>query len=197
MMSSHHLMQIEKLKGRENFETWRVAAKSYLAIKDLWKFVDPAEISDVSPTENNKATAELTLLIQPIHYALIAETTTARAAWKILVDTFKDAGTSRKVNMLQRLVTLKKTDCASMEDYCSKMMEYWLKVKNVGFAIDSETVGALMLGGLPKDYQPMVMGLENSGKSLTADFVLTTLLQDVPFEQRNESSATAMYSKHK
>lgn len=145
-MSSHQLMQIEKLKGRENFETWKVAAKSYFAIKELWKFVDPSETSTVTPDQNLKATAELTLLIQPIHYPLIAEATTARAAWTILVDTFKDTGTSRKVNTLQRLVTLKKSDCTSMEDYCSKMMEYWLKVKNVGFAIDSETVGALMLG---------------------------------------------------
>lgn len=75
-----------------------------------------------------------------------------------------------------------------MEDYISKMMTYWIKVNNVGFKIESNIVGSLLLGGLPTKYRPLVMGMENSGKELTADYVKTILLQDVPFEERSRSN---------
>lgn len=170
-MSSHSLMQIEKLKGRENWDTWKVAAKSYLVIKGLWKSVEPATGATVSTDDDLKARSELTLLLEPINYSYIVEETTAKDAWKKLQDAFEDSGTSRRVDTLQRLVTLRLEECSSMEDYISKMMSFWIKVNSVGFKIESNIVGSLLLGGLPSKYRPLVMGMENSGKELTADYM--------------------------
>lgn len=190
------MVHIEQLKGRENFDTWRTTAKSYLVIKGLWKFVDVAAGTIVSGDDNLRTISELTLLLDPVNYPYINEATTAAEAWANLCSAFEDQGTSRRVDTLQRLVTLRLENCSSMEYYCSTMMAYWIKVKNVGFKIESETVGSLMLGGLTTKYRPLVMGLENSGKNLTADYVKNVLLQDVPHEERAPSNgAAALWSK--
>lgn len=199
------VMQIEKLKGRENYDIWKLAAKSYLVIKGLWKCVDPPQVESngstttatVNPDEDLKARSELTLLLHPINYSHVEEATSAKEAWDNLKNAFADSGTCRRVDTLQRLVTLKLADCSSMEDYISKMMKYWIKVKTVGFKIESEIVGSLMLGGLPKEYRPMVLGIENSGKTLTADYVKTILLQDVPFGRRVGGEDSAFVAKPK
>lgn len=204
-MSTHTVMQIEKLKGRENWDRWKTAAKSYLVIKGLWKCVEPSVVTTnaagstatVNPDDDLKAISELTLLLDPINYTYLNDVKTAKDAWKNLKDAFEDSGTCRKVETLQRLVTLRLADCSSMEEYISKMMTYWIKVKNVGFNIESEIVGSLMLGGLPKEYRPMVLGIENSGKQLAADYIKTILLQDIPFDDRVGHDDAALFSKSK
>lgn len=199
VMSSHQIMHIPKLKGRENWDSWKIAAKSYLVIKGLWKTIEPTAGTSVNADDDLKARSELTLLLEPINYSYIVEEESAKNAWKKLTDAFEDSGTSRRVDTLQRLVTLRLIDCESMEDYISKMTSYWLKVKSVGFNIESEIVGSLLLGGLPMQYRPLVMGMENSGKALTADYVKTVLLQDVPFDERNRAhdESAAMWSSSK
>lgn len=103
---TQQLTQIEKLKGRENFDNWKIAAKSYLVIKSLWKFIDPPPNTTITDDENLKTISELTLLVDPINYPYIADATTAKSAWKTLCEAYQDTGTSRKVDTLQRLVTL-------------------------------------------------------------------------------------------
>lgn len=190
------VMQIEKLKGRENFDTWKLAAKSYLVIKGLWKCIE-SSTSVINPDDDLKARSEITLLLDPINYSHVQEAETAMEAWDNLKTAFSDSGTCRRVDTLQRLVTLKLSDCSSMEDYISKIMQFWIKAKSVGFDIKSDIVGVLMLGGLPSQYRPLVMAMENSGKELTADHVKTTLLQDVSFEDKNTNNEAALFSKSK
>lgn len=47
---------IEKLKGRENFDSWLISAKSYLTIKGLWSCLinDQAADANAALIENKK-----------------------------------------------------------------------------------------------------------------------------------------------
>lgn len=59
-------LPFERLRGRENFSTWCVGAKAQLITKGHWKemSVDVAALKDeASKTSNEKALAELTLLL--------------------------------------------------------------------------------------------------------------------------------------
>jgi hypothetical protein len=47
----------------------------------------------------------------------------------------------------------------------------------MGKAVDDEFIGAVMLQGLPSDYEPIVMALESSGAVITSNFVKSKLLQ--------------------
>lgn len=196
MSSSTNNNLIAKLKGRENFDEWKISAQSYLVIKGLWKNIStaPSENATADQLEADlKAKSELTLLIDPQNYSYIADKTTAKSAWESLVDAFEDSGICRKVSLLQQLVSMKLKNCSSMESYVNQMLLLSIKVKKAGFVIGEDIIASLILGGLTANYRPMIMGIENSGKALTVDFVKNILLQEIS----SDASENAFFAKKK
>lgn len=43
-------VSIEKLRGRENYDTWKIATKSYLVIKNLWEIIE----NDIPPCKGHQ-----------------------------------------------------------------------------------------------------------------------------------------------
>lgn len=186
------------LKGRENYDTWRIAAKSYLVIKGHWKFIlnEPATDKPEQVQDDLKAWSELNLLLEENIYTYIADTTTAKAAWEALEKAFQDSGVCRKVGLLKQLVELKMEDCDSTEDYVSKIMMTAQKVKKTGLKLDDELIASLMLAGLPQNFDSLVMAVENSTKTLQIDEIKTLLLQEPRLNNKN-GKAGAFFSKSK
>lgn len=58
----------------------------------------------------------------------------------------------------------------------------------IGFEINQEWLGIVLLAGLPDHYQPMIMALENSGMNITGDSVKTKLLQESKCSDKVKSS---------
>lgn len=124
-------VQIEKLKGRENFDTWKILAKSYLVIKGLWKCCE--ERADESLTDKDlKAKSELILLVEPVNFSYVAEAETAYDAWKNLCNVFEDNGLTRKVIVLQQLIKTKGLSvhggiCEQHDDFMDKSKKGWVQ----------------------------------------------------------------------
>lgn len=192
-----NIPSIEKLKGRENFDTWKLAAKSYLVLKGLWDCFKIESPNEKQLEADLKARSELVLLIEPVNYSYVASKETAKGAWDSLVNAFEDSGNGRKVFLLQQLVSLKLNDCTSTEDYVNRMSVLAMKVRKAGLDVKDDIVGSLMLGGLPSEYKPMVIGLENSGKAITEDYVKNILLQEIMPEKYDGENALAVKSKKK
>lgn len=187
------------LKGRENYDTWKIAAKSYLVIKGHWKFVlkEPAKNKAEEVQEDLKAWSELNLLLDESIYAYITDTATAKAAWEALEKAFQDSGVSRKVGLLKQLVELKMEDCDSTEDYVSKIMMTAQKVKKTGLKLDDEVIASLMLAGLPQNFDSLVMAVENSSKVLKTDEIKTLLLQEPRLNSAIASNSFLAKAKRK
>lgn len=169
---------IAKLKGRINYDEWKVAAKSYLIIKGLWSVVN--EESDDSPETNQKAIGEITLMVEPILYNYLIDSTSAKQVWDNLSKAFDDSGTARKVAILNQLVSIKLAKHQHIEPYVNEILLYWKKSEIAGFNIEEQVIASLMLGGLPEKYRAIVLGIENIAKELTVDYVKTVLLQRIP-----------------
>lgn len=187
------------LKGRENFDAWRIGAQAYLSTRKLWKWTSKtpnAEKAD-EVEEDTVAKGELTLLLHPTIYNHVSKSATTKAAWKSIVDTYEDSVVSQKIYTLTKFVNTRAMDFESLSAYVNEMMQLWTRVQAAGFTIDDKTAGSLMLGGLPEQYQSMVMGIENSGKDITVDFVKNLLLQDVLFDKIGNSGENALWSKSK
>ncbi|PZC85295.1 hypothetical protein B5X24_HaOG201791 [Helicoverpa armigera] len=182
-MAISHL-QIEKLTGRENYSTWRFAAKSYLEHEDLWECIDPG--TNIDSKKDVKAKSKINLLVEPINFVHIENAKSAKEAWYNLQKAFEDSGLSRRVGLLRDLTNTPLDSCASVEDYVNKIMTAAYKLRNIGFEVGDDWLGAIMLTGLPEHYKPMIMGLESSGVKISADFIKTKLLQEVKI---SESSA--------
>lgn len=139
----------------------------------------------------------LNLLLTPALYTYTENCTMAKNAWESIISAFEDSGIGRRVDLLKQLVSLKQDDCTSMEEYVHKMVLMANKVKKAGPEIGDEVVAALMLAGLPDEYRPMVMAIENSTPKLSSDFVQNRLLQEVTINKSDDTDAQALISKRR
>lgn len=200
MASNNLSFPFDKLRGRENFDVWKRHARSYLVLKNCWKIVDVGY--NETPTDkqletNERALAEITLMIEPANFAHIATAKTAKEAWDALLNAFEDTGLTRKVELLKRLVQLKLSDFESVQEYVSEMIMMSLKVQQTGLKLDDELVASLMLAGLPEEFIPLVMAVENSKTKLSVDMVKNLLLQDAKFDcSKVEEKALVSNKKH-
>lgn len=187
------------LKGRENFDAWRIGAEAYLCTKKYWKWTSktPDATKAAEVEEDTIAKGELTLLLDPSIYNHVSKSATTKAAWKSIVDTYADSVVSQKIYTLTKFVNTRAMDFGSLAAYVNEMMQLWTRVQSAGFDINDKTAGSLMLGGLPEQYQSMVMGIENSGKEITVDFVKNLLLQDVLFDKLGGSGENVLWTKTK
>uniref|UniRef100_A0A0A9Z969 Glycine--tRNA ligase beta subunit n=1 Tax=Lygus hesperus TaxID=30085 RepID=A0A0A9Z969_LYGHE len=84
-----------------------------------------------------------------------------------------------------------------MDEYVGKIMSTAQRLREIKFDIPDEWVATLLLTGLPDSYQPMIMALENSSTTLTADSVKVRLLQDLCLTNRQPNNESAFMSKAK
>lgn len=188
MSNVNALPSIEKLKGRENYETWKFAVRAYFLLDDLWCCIEkPVGTNETENTaieakilkNDSKAFSKLVLLIEPINFVHIDSATTAKELWNKLKTVFEDNGLSTRVGLLRALTSTKLVDCASVNEFVTTIITTAHKLRNIGMMISDDWLGTIMLAGLPSEYEPMIMGIESSGMKITADGIKAKLLQDV------------------
>ncbi|XP_059220048.1 uncharacterized protein LOC131995364 [Stomoxys calcitrans] len=124
MTSCQLLCPMERFRGCENFDVWKRLAKSFLVIKGCWKAV----IEAMPDTElNEKALAEITLMVDPNNYGHIAAATTAKDAWTVLINAYEDTGLTRKVELLKQLVNIKMQNYKTIQEYVNDLIIIGLK----------------------------------------------------------------------
>ena len=189
-MSTGSIPPIEKLKGRENFDTWKFAVKSYLELEELGGCVDGSETDAKKVT---KAKSKIILLIEPINYVHVQSAKTAQEAWESLNRAFEDNGLTRRVGLLRTLITARLEESNCVEEYVNTIISTAHKLSSVGLNVSEEWIGTILLAGLPEEYKPMIMGIESSGVAVTGDSIKTKLLQDI----KSSTEQVALYSGFK
>lgn len=196
-MSSNAMASIQKLKGRENYESWKFAVRAFLEIENLWGYIDgTSEETDDKKNKQNDivAKAKLILLVEPINYAHIQDAKTAKEVWDKLKNAFDDSGLLRRVGLLKTLITTTLEGSSTIEEYVNQIITTAHKLKEAGMNIDDEWIGTLLLAGLGDEYKPMVMAIESSGIKISSDQIKSKLLQEVNSE-KSAASSSAMLSK--
>ncbi|CAG4913463.1 unnamed protein product [Colias eurytheme] len=176
-MSSNTLALIEKLTGRDNYATWRFAVQTYLQHEELWDCIVDDQTLD--KRKDTKARSKIILLVDPVNYVHIQEAKTAKEVWENLSRVFDDSGLTRRVGLLRDLCNTTLEGCPNVEEYVSKIMTTAHKLRNIGFQVDDEWLGTMLLSGLPETYKPMIIAIESSGMKISSDSVKSKLLQDV------------------
>lgn len=196
MTTSGYLVNIPKLKGRENYDEWAFATRNFLLLEGIDIDQEPAVITEA---EQKKAKAKLVLSIDPTLYVHIKNESTMSALWSKLKQLFDDSGYTRKISLLRTLISIRLENCDSMTSYVSQIVETAQRLKGTGFEINEEWIGSLLLAGLPEKFAPMIMAIEHSGIVISADVIKTKLLDmsDSEYFGRNESeSSAAFWSKN-
>lgn len=175
-MSTSILSSIEKLKGRENFSSWKFSIENYLALEDLSNCLSGVE---TDTKKCAKAKAALILSIDKSNFVHVKSAKTVKEVWDNLKTTFEDKGAVRKVTLMRKIVNTKLDECNSMETYVSEIISTAQKLSEIGFEINDEWLAIFLLSGLNDDFLPMIMAMENSSTKLSSDSVKTKLLQEV------------------
>lgn len=167
---------IEKLKGNENYHTWQFALRNLLELNDYAKCIETGTGAESDENKLRKAKARIELSLAPSVYVHVENSRSAAETWKKLKDMYQDRGLSRRISLLRKLVTIRLENCDSMNEYISQIFETANKLNGIGFPVADEWLGSILLAGLPNEFGPMIMGLESSGASLTADTIKSKLL---------------------
>jgi hypothetical protein len=78
---------------------------------------------------------------------------------------------NNRCRLLSRLVNLKLNMFNSITEYITELLHVNNQLADLGKEIDDELVAALMLQGLPEEYTPMRLALENTNVTLSSDYI--------------------------
>lgn len=177
-MNSNLLAEIEKLTGSTNYNDWKFAITAYLQHENLWKYVEGKEATAANLEDQNviKARSKLRLSVDKSVYSYITEANTPKEIWDKLKEAFEDSGLTNKVSLLRILITTKLDECKDVDEYINRIFTTSHKLSSLKFTVSQEWLGVILLAGLPEQYKPMVMALENSGTPITGDAIKVKLL---------------------
>ncbi|KAG8240192.1 hypothetical protein J437_LFUL019257 [Ladona fulva] len=194
------LPAICKLEGRENYCDCKFAMRMYLIHEDLWSCIEgyveaDTTLQHVRERKDQNAMAKICLMVKPAVYSHVRSANTALEAWQNLAIAFEDKGLNRRLRLLRSLCSIKLEKFATMEDYVNEVISLSQKLAAVDKPVDDEFLGAIMLQGLPDDYELMVMALESSGATISSDFVKSKLLQDDKWGAGRDKTESALFAK--
>ena len=92
-------------------------------------------------------------------------------------------GAARRINLLWHLILTKLEDCKNTDDYVTKKITWAEILKDIGLEVPDEWLVLLLLAGLPKKYEPVVMALENVHEKLQSDQVISKIVKPVVYHQ--------------
>lgn len=105
---------------------------------------------EIDKRRDTKARSKIILLVDPVNYIHIQESSTAKEVWDKLSRAFDDSGLTRRVGLLRDLCNTTLAGCSNVEEYVSKIMTTAHKLRNIGFHVDDEWLGTLLLFGRPE-----------------------------------------------
>ncbi|KAL0883080.1 hypothetical protein ABMA27_016546 [Loxostege sticticalis] len=178
---------VEKLKGAENYSTWKFTTRMMLIHEELWEYVEH-ETKDVDKKKSEKALARIALSVAPAVIPHIRTAKSAHEAWKLLQKAYEGHGLNRRLGLLRSLFSMKLSENSSMEAYLNKIKEISHQLSEIEAPLDDEFNAIIMLSGLTDNYDPLIMAIENSNVKLSTEIITAKLLQEN--QRREEKTIT-------
>lgn len=178
----------DKLTGSDNYHR-AFAARNYLIYKGYEKCLKTVVEKDVAVTVEkyadklNSCKAVLCLCVDKSLYVHIKSCGTALDIWQKFQSMFEDKVLSRKIGLLKTLINVRLEDSDCMQSYVDKIMTCSNKLNDIGFTISDEWQSAILLAGLTELYRPLIMGIEAANIELTANSVISKLIEAQPNEK--------------
>lgn len=194
-MATNYLINVPKLKGRDNYSEWCFAAENFLVLEGMKHCIKPEPRKEIASADDEKTKAKLIMTIDPSLYVHVKTVKSSKELWDKLQQLFDDSGFSRRISLLRNLISIRRDNCSSMTSYVTQIIDTAQKLSGTGFEINDQWTGSLLLAGLPDRFAPMIMAIEHSGISITADNIKTKLL-DMESIDYNESEMNGAFVGH-
>lgn len=195
-MSSNFLANVPRLKGRENYDDWAFAVENLLVLEGVDKYIKGETPSASGDITDAKTRAKVILTIDSSLYVHIKHAKSTKELWTTLKSLFDDSGFSRRITLLRHLISIRLENSENMTDYVTQLVETSQRLTGTGFEINDQWVGSLMLAGLPERFMPMIMAIEHSGISISADSIKTKLLDMESIQVSETDCNSALLAKN-
>lgn len=195
--SSGISVNFEKLNGISNYGNWKFLMRMYLIHEDLWDCIEENSQGVPKVTDERKqqkALAKICLMVQPSSFSHVRNALTGHGAWKNLKSAYEDRGLCRRLGLLRTLFGLKLEQFSDMEAYLLKITDLDQQLRDINAPLDDDFLSVLMLSGLPTDYDPLIMALENSNIKLSSETVKSKLLQENLRRDFDKCEESAMFT---
>lgn len=167
-----------KLRGKNNFSTWRFSMECFLVDAELWDTVEDG--FTLTSAENKrrdaKYRAKICLACCENVYPVIQNAKTAKDTWNALKAAYADAGLVRHITLMKQLLLTEYK--GNMEHYVNSFVAIQEELRGISEPIDDSFLGVLMLANLPESFRPLVMALEHSTSKISSEVVVSALIKE-------------------
>lgn len=171
-------LKIPKLDGN-NYTAWSIRTRAALVQKNYWEAIDPGYGSELKAEEskiNGKALTFLFLVVEDNFLDDIADCTRAKDAWTTLKDIHTKFRLLHTLQLLREFFNVRMNSGESMSSYLRRIMELHRKVSSCGHGFTDREVALVMLMGLPKEYEGLILNLERDEDTLSTKIVKSRLI---------------------
>jgi hypothetical protein len=94
---------------------------------------------------------------------------------------------------------MKLANCPGMVEYVNEVMNVIQELAAIGYEVDDEFIGVIMLNCLTLDYDPVVMALDSSGQEISSQFFKSKLLSEAHRHDgtQQEAAVAAKANNHR
>lgn len=187
---SDKIESIQKLKGAENYSSWKTYIKNFLVIKECASALDKSLVEQ-KKVDNDKLQKAKSYIIMSLDKSVLVHVNEAETALEVmhtLEKRYDDKSLSRRISLYKKLTRITLESSTNMKSYIDEVLETVQKLNGTGFKVDDEILAGTLLAGLTDEFQPFIMALEaQSGAAPTPDFIISRLLEHT--DMRTEEKA--------
>lgn len=186
-----------------NFAAWAVRVKFHLKALHAWAVVENGLSKDAKPEEKALDELALGVIVTSVdnkYLAPLDKCKTAKDAWELLMGVFGARGYMRKMQLLKELFDMSKGHKEAVGAFIMRVEGHVDQLAELGFTVEPALHVALLLNGLPKDYDTVVSQLSSGEKEPSLAVVKAGLMnfdQRIMAQEKKESEAFALAAMHR
>jgi hypothetical protein len=191
-MSEAITTRLEKLDN-DNWMVWSTRMEDHLTVKDLLEAITPEFMPETPTAEQFKMDRKAFALLRThvsdslIHF--LDSSMTAYQAWTVLSELHVSNSFSKIRGLIKAVVRLQLKPHESINEYIGRAKALQLSLRMANEPISEILLVTAILGGLPRDYQTIVIILESEDSILSVTSVQLKLCA-MELTIRDSSSAT-------
>jgi len=219
-MEGSETYRVPKLKGSENYESWKEDITNALKAKGLWmitsgKLEKPAPLSsdasiadkkeyttDVQHWEdrNDRASGIIGFSCEKGPRIHISKADDVTKMWSILKTQYEQSDLTTLFLATKELTQSKQSDFKSIQDYADSLKQAAIKCADIGKTVEPWMLSNLFLLGLNESLEPYIFGLIQSAKVnkselLIDDMTIALADHDKRSNQEEDSSFKSMVAQ--
>jgi hypothetical protein len=202
MTSLTDKVTIQKLKGTSNYEVWSLRSDAFL-IKEGQKRAIIASVPEIEQDINDKALANIKLLVEDGPLLQIQHITSAKEAWEALKNLYSPKGFTSEFLICREFFNTTLDKYTSMEEYLNKVKQLSDQLKSKQLELPKQVVIAWVLNSLTDNYEGFVsnvtQSLRNNAESFTIETLFSNLLDESKRQDNKDynSNTQILFAKYK